>query len=345
MKNAHDLTVAGLAGMLDCDYSGPGDTIITGCASLANGGPGDLVFVSHPKYMPDMQHCRAAAAIIPLDEEYARIPTIKAKEPQLAFVLIMEKYFPPTLPQPGIHPQAQIAPTAKIGSDVSIGAFAVIQDNTIIESGTTIFPMATIYPDVVIGRGCVIHSHVAIRERTRLGNKVIIHNGAKIGSDGFGYLQVQGKMPKKIPQQGKVIIEDEVEIGANSTIDRAALDATIIRRGAKIDNLVQIAHNVVIGENCILMGQVGIGGSSRLGNNVIVGGQVGIADHLVIGDNVIIAAKSGVTNNIAAGSIIAGYPHLNIRDWRKTWASLPKVPELIKEVRKLKKLLAKLSDG
>lgn len=340
MKNEHDLTVAGLAGILHCDYTGAGDTVITGCAGLENGGPGDLVFVSQSKYMSELQHSLAAAAIIPQDEDSPRMPAIKAPDPHLAFVKIIEQFFPPVLPQPGLHPQAQIAPSAKIGTDVSIGALAVIQDNAVIESGTIIFPMTTIYPDVFIGRDCIIHTHVSIREGTRLGNNVIVHNGAKIGSDGFGYLPARNTQPRKIPQLGMVLIEDEVEIGANTTIDRAALEATVIRRGTKIDNLVQIAHNVVIGENCILMGQVGIGGSSSLGNNVVVGGQVGIADHVNIGDNVVIAAKSGVTNDIPAGSIIAGYPHLNIREWRKTWAALPQLPGLIKEVRKLKKLLA-----
>jgi UDP-3-O-[3-hydroxymyristoyl] glucosamine N-acyltransferase len=193
-----------------------------------------------------------------------------------------------------------------------------------------------------LGRGCTIHSHVSIREDSIIGNRVIIHNGSVIGSDGFGYIQDKRKAHVKIPQKGVVVIEDDVEIGANTTIDRAALGKTIIHRGTKIDNLVQIAHNVEIGSDVILVAQTGIAGSSKIGKKVIAGGQVGIGDHVEIGDNVIVAAKSGVTKSIPANSMVAGYPHLDIRVWRKAWVSIPQLYDLLKEMKKLKKKIEQL---
>ena len=193
-----------------------------------------------------------------------------------------------------------------------------------------------------IGREVVIHSHVSIREEIQIGNRVIIHNGAVIGSDGFGYLQDKNRSHIKIPQIGRVIIEDDVEVGANTAIDRATLGETIIKKGTKIDNLVQIAHNVEIGPHSILAGQVGIAGSTKIGKNVIMGGQVGVGDHIKIEDRVIIAAKSGVTKDIPADSIVAGYPHMDIKDWRKSRALLPQLYDLSKEIKRLKKKIEEL---
>ena len=207
---------------------------------------------------------------------------------------------------------------------------------------TVIFPFVAIYQRVKIGRETVIHSHVSIREEVKIGNRVIIHNGASIGSDGFGYLQGKDRSHIKIPQAGTVIIEDDVEVGANTTIDRASLGETIIKKGTKIDNLVQIAHSVEIGQNSILAGQVGIAGSTKIGTNVILAGQVGVADHVKIGDNVIVAAKSGVSKDIPAGSIVAGYPHLDIKDWRKTRSLLPQLYDLAKDIKRMKKKVEEL---
>jgi UDP-3-O-[3-hydroxymyristoyl] glucosamine N-acyltransferase len=210
-------------------------------------------------------------------------------------------------------------------------------DDVEIGEGAIIFPLVSIYPRVRIGAGTVIHSQVSIREDVRLGDRVIIHNGVVIGADGFGYVPNPDGTHRKIPHKGTVVIEDDVEVGANSTIDRAALGETVIRRGAKIDNLVMIAHNVEIGSDTLLAGQVGIAGSSKVGNSVIMAGQVGVADHLQVGDKVIIAAKSGVGKSIPAGSFVAGgVPHLDIQEWRKLWASAPRLYDLIKDFKKLK---------
>ncbi len=336
------LTVAELADFLGCPYIGNGDTIIRGISGLENAKKGDLVFLAKPRQQHFLEKTKASAVIIPTSMDYADLPAIKSNNPHLSFVRAIDFFFKPYRPEPGIHLQALVAPSAKLGKDVSIGAFSIIGDDTEIGDNTVVFPLVSIYPGAKIGSQCLIHSHTSLRENIRIGSHVIIHNGCVIGADGFGYLQDKDKSHIKIPQTGTVIIEDNVEIGANTTIDRAALGKTVIRKGTKIDNLVQIAHNVEIGENNILIAQAGIAGSSRTGKNVIMSGQVGISDHVNIGDNVIIAAKSGVTKDIPEDSMVAGIPHLDIMEWRKAWSSIPKLYELIKEVRRLKKRVAEL---
>jgi UDP-3-O-[3-hydroxymyristoyl] glucosamine N-acyltransferase len=345
-KNQHlPISVSELAKLLKCPYKGKGSTKICGVASLEDADVGDLVYFAQPKYRKLLEQTRASVAIIPREEKFSRITVIKSDNPHLSFIRAVEYFFEPYLPAPGIHPQASISPSAKIGKGVSIGPFSYIGDGVEIGSGTIIFPLVVIYPYTKIGRNCLIHSNVSIREGSELGNRVIIHNGAIIGSDGFGYIRGKSKSHIKIPQKGVVILEDDVEVGANTTIDRASLGATIIRKGTKIDNLVQIAHNVEVGSHTIIAAQTGIAGSSRLGKNVIAAGQVGIADHVKIGDSVIIAAKSGVTKDIPAHSTVAGIPHLDIKDWRKVWASIPQLYDLLKEVKKLKKKIEKLEKG
>ena len=335
-------SVKALARLLDCPFEGDGNTEIRGVSSLEKAREGELVFLTHRKYRTLLDKSRASAAIIPLKEKYDRIPVIKSENPHLAFIKVVELFFEPYRPGAGIHPSAQVSHSAKIGKDVSIGAFAYIGDEVEIGAKTVIFPFVAIYPKVRIGRDTVIHSHVSIREEVQIGNRVIIHNGAVIGSDGFGFLQDKDRLHIKIPQVGTVIIEDDVEVGANTTIDRAALGETIIKKGTKIDNLVQIAHNVEIGPDSILAGQVGISGSTKIGKNVLMGGQVGVADHVRIGDNVMVVAKTGVAKDIPANSIVAGVPHMDFKDWKKSSISLPKLHELVKEIRMLKKKVEEL---
>jgi UDP-3-O-[3-hydroxymyristoyl] glucosamine N-acyltransferase len=229
-----------------------------------------------------------------------------------------------------------VSPSARLSEGVSIGALCHIGENVEIGPRTIVFPLVSIYDRARIGQDCRIHSHVSLREDVRLGDRVILHLGVQVGGDGFGYLQDPDGTHVKIPQVGTVIIEDDVEIGANSAVDRAALGTTVIRCGTKIDNLVTVAHNVDVGENAILVAQVGIGGSSKIGRSAILSGQVGVPDHIEIGDRVIIAAKSGITKNVPAGEMVAGIPHLPIRDWRKFWAVAPDLYGLIKEFKKLK---------
>lgn len=337
-----ETTVAELARHLGCPYEGEGATQLTGVADLAGAGEGELVFMAHRKFRPLLENTLAAAVILSPEEPCDRIPVIRSSDPHRSFVEAQGYFFTPYRPEPGIHPSALIAETARIGPEVSVGAYAVVSDDVEIGAGTVIHPFVTIYPGVKVGRDCIIHSQVSLRENVTLGRGIILHNGVVIGADGFGYLPPEDGSRAKIPQQGTVVIEDDVEIGANSTVDRGTLGATVIRRGVKIDNLVQIAHNVEIGENSVVMAQVGIAGSSRTGKNVILAGQVGIPDHIDIGDNAIIAAKTGVTKNIPANTMVSGSPHLDILVWRKAWAAIPHLYDLLKEVKQIKKKLESL---
>jgi UDP-3-O-[3-hydroxymyristoyl] glucosamine N-acyltransferase len=336
-QTASPLTVKKIAEFLNCPFKGNGKTIIKGISSLEKAKKGDLVFLSQKKYRKILEHSKASAAIIPIDETFDQIPVIQSENPHLSFIRIIELLYQPEIPEPGIHGQAWVSQSAKIGSQVSIGAFSNIGDRVKVGDGTTIYPLVTIYPNVKIGKNCIIHSNVSIRSSTEIGNEVIIHNGVTLGSDGFGYVKKKDGSYDKIPQIGQLLIKDKVEIGANTTVDRASLDSTTIHHGVKIDNLVQIAHNVDIGRNTIIAGQSGISGSVKVGKSVIMGGQVGIADHLNIGDNVIIAGKTGVIGNIRPNSIVAGYPHRDIKAWRKIWASLSQLRPMMKEFKRLKK--------
>jgi UDP-3-O-[3-hydroxymyristoyl] glucosamine N-acyltransferase len=329
------MTLEEIAQKLNCPFEGNGNTKIWGFNSLEKAREGELVFLSHHKYRPLLEKTKASAAVIPQDEKFDRIPVLKSKNPHMTFIRAIEFFYESYLPPREFHPTAQISSSAKIGKDVAIGAFCYIGEEVEIGAGTTIFPLVSIYPWVKIGKHTVIHSGVSIREGIQIGNKVIIHNSSVIGSDGFGYLQDKNDSPIKIPQTGTVIIEDNVEIGANTAIDRAALGETIIRKGTKIDNLVQVGHNVEIGENSLLAGQAGISGSTKLGKKVIMAGQSGVADHINIGDNVTMAAQAGIMKDIPANSIVAGTPQRDIKEFMKIMASLSRLPELIKTVKKL----------
>ncbi|MFQ6082504.1 MAG: UDP-3-O-(3-hydroxymyristoyl)glucosamine N-acyltransferase [Candidatus Aminicenantia bacterium] len=331
-----------LAQILKCPYQGDGETEITGVASIDQAKKGDLTFFTHPKLRPLLEKTKASAVIIALEESFNRLPVLKAKNPHLIFAKALSLFFEPYLPCPGIHSTAIISSPVKMGKDVSIGAFCYIGENSEIGDHCIIFPLVTIYPQVKIGKETIIHSLVSIRERVIIGDQVIIHNGAVIGSDGFGYAKQDNDSYYKIPQTGEVVIGNEVEIGANTTIDRATLGKTIIHQGVKIDNLVQVAHNVEIGAHSILAGQTGIAGSTKIGKKVVLGGQVGITDHIKIGDEAIAAAKTGITGNVPDRAFIAGIPHTDIKTWRKAYASLPRLYDLIKEVRHLKARIEEL---
>ena len=332
------LTVKELAERLGCAYEGDGGTVIARVAALdkAVTGRGDLVFMAGPKFRPLLEATAAAAAILAPGEAFERLPVLRAANPQLAFVRATEIFHPAVRPSPGVHPTASIAPTARLGRNVSVGAGSVVGEGADIGDGTVVHPLVSIYPRAKIGADCILHSHVSLREGVKLGDRVILHNGVVIGGDGYGYIKGDDGRYVKIPQIGTVVIEDDVEIGANSAVDRAALGETVIRRGTKIDNLVTVAHNVEIGENVLLVAQAGVAGSSKVGRNSILSGQVGVPDHIEIGENVIIAAKTGVTNNIPSGSFVSGSPHLDVRIWRKFWACAPQLYDLIKDVKKLR---------
>jgi len=339
---AVSLTVRELAERLGLSFEGDGAVVVSGVAGLDRAGRGDLSFLAHPRFRPHLEKTGASALILAPGVPWDRTPVLRAENPHPAFVRATELFFKPFRPDPGIHPTALVSASAKIGKDVSIGALCWIGDGAEIGAGSILHPLVAVYPGVRIGRNAVIHSQVAIREDVSIGDNVILHAGVVIGSDGFGYIKGPDGRHIKIPQLGSVRIEDDVEIGANSTVDRAALGETVIGKGSKIDNLVMVAHNVEIGTNTILIAQTGIAGSTKVGNNVIMGGQAGLADHVTVGDNVFIAAQSGVAKDIPAGAMVGGSPHFDIKDWLKLSALLPHLPELVKDFKRLKIKLEEL---
>jgi len=329
------MTLKDLAARLGCPLEGDGGIEIKGVAAPDAAGAGDLIFIASAKLLPHLETTKASAVILAPGIAHARLAVLRDANPQRAFVRATEILHPPAPPAPGVHPSAVVDPSARLGTGVSIGALCVVGANVAIGDGTVLHPNVTIYPDVVVGGGCVLHSGVSLRQGVRIGNRVILHNGVVVGADGFGYLRADDGAQIKIPQIGSVIIEDDVEVGANSTIDRAALGSTIVRRGAKIDNLVIVAHNVEIGENAILVAQVGVAGSAKVGRGAILSGQVGVPDHVAIGEGAIVAAKTGVTGNVRAGAIVSGSPHLDIMVWRKFWAAAPRLYDLLKDFKRL----------
>lgn len=324
-----------LADRLDCRLEGDGTLEIRGVAGIEEAGPGDLTFLANPRYAAAVARTRASAIILPLDGGTAPCAVLRASQPYLAFARALALLMPEPRHAPGVHASAVIDPTAEIGADVSIGPLAVVGARARVGARTILHPHVVIAPDAVIGDECVLHAHVSIRERSVLGNRVVVHDGAVIGSDGFGFVTDAEGVHHKIPQVSRVVIEDDVEIGANTAIDRPAVGETRIGRGAKIDNLVQIAHGVHVGEGSLLAAQVGIAGSTRLGRRVVLAGQVGVAGHLTLGDGVRATAQTGIPNSLEAGAFVSGYPAIDNRDWLRAAAVFRKLPELKRRLAEL----------
>ncbi|TSA11163.1 MAG: UDP-3-O-(3-hydroxymyristoyl)glucosamine N-acyltransferase [Deltaproteobacteria bacterium] len=320
---------------------GDGDLIITGIAGLDEATEGRISFVAQRKYLTKMETTRASALIVPMEVTGARVPIIRTENPYLAYARIAALFSSRPFEARGISKEAWIGKDCRINPNVSIYPFVYIGDNVQVESGVTIYPGVYIGNEVSIGEGSAVYPNVTIMDRCIIGARIIIHSGVVIGSDGFGYAR-DGAKHVKIPQLGIVQIDDDVEIGANTTIDRAALGKTWIKRGTKIDNLVQVAHNVIVGEDTLLISQVGISGSVEIGNNVILAGQVGVAGHIKIGDRVKVGAKSGVPGSLPEDSTVSGIPAISHQEWLKASAVYRRLPDLLKEVRDLKKRIANL---
>jgi UDP-3-O-[3-hydroxymyristoyl] glucosamine N-acyltransferase len=332
-----------LANRLNCKAVGDSELEITGLAPIELAESSHLTFLSNKKYKKHLASTAAAAIIL---NDAADLPAGKSgiisANPYLTFAEAMWIFYPPLKFPKGVHETAVVASTAVIGENVSIGAFTVIGDGASIGDNVTIADHCSIYPQVEIGEGSLIHSHCVVREFCRLGCNVILQNNVTIGSDGFGFAKSNDGGWFKIPQAGIVVIEDEVEIGAGSTIDRATIGATVIGKGTKLDNLVQIGHGSNVGQNTLLCAQVGLAGSTKVGNEVILSGQVGAAGHLEIGDRVIATAQTGIPNSVEAGKIVSGYPAIDNRDWLKSSAVFARLPELQKEIRALKEEIQSL---
>lgn len=332
------MRLADLAARLGCELRGDGAVEITRVAPIESAGPGDLTFVANPRYLRFLSGLRAAAVILPRDAPETAIPSLRSADPYAAFATAVEHFYEPVAFPPGVHPTAQIAPDAAVGPNAAIGAFAVIGAGVRIGADARLGPHVVIYPHVTIGDRFLAHAHAVVRERVRIGSDVILHSGVVVGSDGFGYVP-SGEGVRRLLQAGDVVLEDEVEIGANATVDRAMVGSTVLRRGVKLDNLVMIAHGCEIGEYTMIAAQTGCSGSTRIGRWVRIGGQVGAAGHLTIGDGAQIAAQSGVDNSIPAGRTVGGSPAVEIGLWRRMMAASARLPELLRRVRRLERHL------
>ena len=326
-----------IAQQLGCELRGNADLDIRGVNGIEEAQPGDLTFVSNRKYTSKAKTTKASAVIVTGDFQEIPAATLRTANPYLAFARAVELFYKMPIPAAGIDPGARIAATAKVGSNASIAPFVVIEDDVEIGANCTLFPFVHICRGVRIGDNFKAYAHVSVREFCRIGNKVILQDGVKIGTDGYGYAKKDDGTYYKIVQSGIVVLEDDVEFGANSTIDRSTMGETRVRRGAKIDNLVQIGHACVVGENALLCAQVGLAGSTKVGNNVILTGQVGVAGHLEIGDNVVVTAQSGVGDDIEPGRIISGSPAFDNKTWLRSSMLFRRLPELLKRIEALEK--------
>lgn len=316
---------------------------ITGAAGLDDATAGQISFLANPRYTPKVNTTRASAIFLAEDAQIERdMPVLRAKDPYLAFTKALRVFHPEPKVPASIHSSAVIDESAQIANDVWIGPCVVVGKNVRIEAGVRLYPNVTIYDDVTIGKNSVIHANTAIRERSEIGQRVVIHNNVVVGCDGFGYAKDEQRSWLKIPQTGRVVIEDDVEIGAGTTIDRASVGESRIKRGAKIDNLVQVGHSCTVGEDTLLCAQVGLAGTSHIGNRVILAGQVGVAGHLTIGDDVVLTAKSATSHDVPAGKVISGIPGFDNKDWLRSTAAFRRLGEMQRKLRELEKKVADL---
>jgi len=331
--------LASLTGAL-CESS-DGDIEITGAAGLEQAESGQVTFLSNPRYTPKVAATGASAIYVAEDIEIPRadLAVLRAKDPYLAFTHALVLFHPETDFEPYWDPTAVIDSSTRVPKEVFIDAHVAIGKNVELGHRVRIHANVTIYDNVTIGDETEIHSGVAIRENTIIGKRVIIHNNAVIGCDGFGFAKDEQRRWLKIPQVGRVVIEDDVEIGAGTTIDKSSTGETRIKRGAKIDNLVQIGHSCIVGEDSLLCAQVGLAGSSHIGNRVILAGQAGVAGHNTIGDDVVLTAKSATSHDVPPGKMISGIPAFDNRDWLRSIAAFRRLGEIVRTIRGVEKRL------
>ena len=325
-----------LADQVNGTIVGNAEILITAVAGIEDAREGELTFLANPKYRSKLEQTKASAVIVAPDVDMPGVTLLKVANPYLAFAQILSMFTQKCHPPVGIDESCRMGEQVEIGEGCAIGPHVSIGNHVTIGERTIIYPGVVIGETVSIGSDCILYPNVSLLQEVTLGNRVIVHSGTVIGSDGFGFAPA-GEDYYKIPQVGTVVIDDDVEIGANVSIDRATLGETHIHKGVKIDNLVQIAHNVVIGENSIVVSQVGISGSTQIGKHVTLAGQVGLVGHIQIGDNVMIGAKSGVSKSVPEGTMLSGYPAVEHRLWRKSQVALLKLPEALKTIRSLEK--------
>jgi len=337
------MTLGELAEALGGALKGDGATEIDRCSSLTGAGKGSLVYVDASKFLNEMESSSASAAIVAKGME-TNLPCIAVERPALAFAKAIEILHPGRQVEPAVHPAASVDASAKIGKNCNIGPHVTVGQDSVVGDKTRLYPSVTIGSGCTVGRGCVFYPGVTVYDGCIIGDSVILHAGAVIGADGFRYVDDEKRRKVKVPHVGIVRIGDDVEIGANSCIDRAMLDETVIGNNVKIDNLVQVGHNTTIGDNTVIAGSCGISGSVRIGKNVVMGGQVGVADHVEIADGVIVAAKTGILSSIKKAGVYAGYMVQPAGEWRKSHAAYMKGAETVKRVNAIERSLRQ-TDG
>jgi UDP-3-O-[3-hydroxymyristoyl] glucosamine N-acyltransferase len=331
-----------IATRLQCRLEGDGEIDIRRVAAIDEAGPGDLTFFTNARYASQLRRTSASAVILADDAEAAPCAMLRVSHPYFAFARAVELFATDERPPAGIHPLAHIAATAVVSADASIGPFAVVGERARIGARTIVHPHSIVARDAQVGDDCTIHSRVSIRERVHIGHRVTLQDGAVVGSDGFGFARRPDGTHHKIPQTGRVTIEDDVEIGANAVVDRPAVGETRIGAGTKIDNLVQVAHGVKIGRDVLLAAQVGIAGSTTIEDRVTLAGQVGVSGHITVGKGTIATAQTGIPKSVEPGSFVSGYPAIDNRDWLKSSAIFRKLPELRKAIADLEARLQHL---
>ncbi|HEV2764036.1 MAG TPA: UDP-3-O-(3-hydroxymyristoyl)glucosamine N-acyltransferase [Pyrinomonadaceae bacterium] len=316
------------------------DLEIKGAAGLDDAEPGHVTFLANPRYTPRVQTTRASAVY--LSEGVAAregLAVLRARDPYLAYTRALRLFHPEPAFEPFVHPSAVVEASARLGEGVFVGACAYVGHNAEIGAGVYIHPNVTVYEGARVGAGSVLHAGVSVREHCVVGERVIIHNNAVVGSDGFGYAKDEEGRWLKIPQTGRVVVEDDVEVGAGTTIDRASVGETRVRRGAKIDNLVQVGHSCTVGEDSLLCAQVGLAGSSHVGRRVVLAGQAGVAGHLTVGDDAVITAKSATSHNVPPGKVISGIPAFDNREWLRSTAAFRRLGDMQRSLRALEERL------
>jgi UDP-3-O-[3-hydroxymyristoyl] glucosamine N-acyltransferase len=330
-----------LAEVLEATLDAHPERVVTDVASLASAGPGDLTYVADRRHLESARASRAGAFLAPTDATGLPAPALRCRDPRRALAVVLGLFHPTLPPVPGVDASARVAPGAQIDPTASVGALTIVESGASIGPRVRLGPLVYIGAGVTIGEDSVLFPHVTIYEHCRLGCRVVVHAGAVIGADGFGFIPgAEGHL--KIPQVGIVVVQDDVEIGANSTIDRATLGETVIGRGTKIDNLVQIGHNVDVGERCLVAAHVGIGGSSRIGREVMLGGQAGVGDHVQIGDAAMLAAQAGAVQDVAAGERLALTWARPVTQAHRIWLAEAQLPDLLRTVKALQRRLAAL---
>ena len=316
------------------------DIDITGVAGLEDAGPSEISFLANPRYASVAQRTRAAAVLVEPGFAELPAPALRIANPYLAFAVALDLFYRPPAYPPGVHPTAVIDPSVTLPADIHVGPYVVVGASVRLREATVLLAHTVLYPDVEAGPGLFCHAHAVVREGTRLGARVMLGNGAVVGADGFGFARDEAGAWRKIAQSGRAVIGDDVEIQANSCIDRASIGETRVDAGVKIDNLVQVGHGSSVGERTLLCAQVGLAGSSRIGKDVILAGQVGVAGHLTIGDRAIATAQTGIPGDVPAGETVSGYPAIPNRQWLRAVTAFSRLPEMLRRLARLERLSA-----